>query len=153
GTATATGGVLHIQSVFGSAFNDTLIGNDEDNTFVTFGGRDFVTGNGGNDTIRIVGLPDPASTIDRGSGSHLLWVDNTGANTWSLTGSGVGNVASSGFANGNAMPFTNMQMLLGGPYADTFRIFVGASFSYLSGYGGTNWLDYSAYNAVVTVNL
>src|SRR5262249_61556185 len=40
GTATATGGVLNIQAVFGSAFNDSLIGNDQDNTFATFGGRD-----------------------------------------------------------------------------------------------------------------
>jgi hypothetical protein len=153
GTATATGGVANIQAVYGSRFNDTLTGSAADDTFLTFGGRDVVRGNGGNDTIHVVGLQDPASILDGGSGSNLLWVDNVGANTWSLTGAGAGSVSSTGFANGNALAFTHMQRLLGGRYADTFRVLPGAGFSYLSGYGGTNWLDYSAYTAPVTVNL
>jgi hypothetical protein len=153
GTATATGGVLNIQTVYGSRYNDVLIGNDQDNTFLTYGGRDVVRAGGGNDTIHVVGVQDPASTIDGGTGSNLLWPDNVGANTWTLTGAGAGTVSSTGFANGNALAFTNMQRLLGGRYADTFRVRSGASFTYLSGYGGTNWLDYSAYPSAVSVNL
>jgi hypothetical protein len=153
GTATATGGVRHIQTVYGSRLSDTLIGSDQDDTFLTYGGRDIVRGNGGNDIIHVVGAQDPASTLDGGSGSNLLWPDNTGSNTWTLSGAGAGSVSSSGFANGNALVFTNMQRLLGGRYADTFRVLPDASFSYLSGYAGTNWLDYSAYPSAVTVNL
>jgi hypothetical protein len=153
GTATATGGVLNIQSLYGSRYGDTLIGNDQDNFFQTYGGRDVVRGNGGNDTIHLVGAQDPASIIDGGSGSNLLWPDNSGANTWTLTGAGAGSLSSSGFANGNALAFSNMQRLLGGRYADSFRVLPGASFSYLNGYAGTNWLDYSAYTSAVTVNL
>src|SRR5262245_16360868 len=96
---------------------------------------------------------NPASTIDGGTGSNLLWPDNVGANTWSLTGAGAGNISSTGFLNRNALAFTNMQRLLGGRYADTFRVLPGANFSYLSGYGGPNWLDYSAYTSAVAVNL
>jgi hypothetical protein len=153
GTATATGGVLNIQNVAGSHFNDTLIGNDQDNVFTTYGGRDTILCNGGNDTVRIVGLQDPASTIDGGSGSNLLWA-NDGTNTWTLSGVGSGSLAGTVSSNPSAaMPFTNFQQVLGGLGSDTFRILPGASFTYLNGNGGVNWLDYSAYTSQVTVNL
>jgi Ca2+-binding RTX toxin-like protein len=153
GTATATGGVLNIQNVAGTMFNDTLIGNDQDNVFTTYGGRDTILCNGGNDTVRIVGLQDPASTMDGGSGSNLLWA-NDGTNTWTLSGVGSGSLVASVSTNPSvAMPFTNFQQVLGGLGSDTFRILPGASFTYLNGNRGVNWLDYSAYPSAVTVNL
>jgi hypothetical protein len=153
GTATGTGGVLNIQGVVGSRHDDTLIGNDQNNTFQTYGGRDVLQGNGGDDVFRIVGpAQDPASILDGGSGSNTLWASD-GTNTWTLTGPGAGTIVSDAYTNGNPLSFSNMQQLLGGLRTDVFKVLPGASFTYLNGNQGVNWLDYSAYTDPVTVNL
>src|SRR5262249_53261519 len=121
GTATATGGVLNIQNVNGTAYNDTLTGNDQPNVFLTHGGRDTISCLGGNDTVHIVGVQDPATTIDGGTGTNLLWA-NDGTNIWSLTGAGAGTLASSAFTNSSPMAFSHMQQVLGGQAADIFEI-------------------------------
>jgi hypothetical protein len=155
---TPTPAVSNIQNLVGSRYNDVLIGNDQDNVIQPWGGRDVVRGMGGNDTVRLTGLQDPASTLDGGTGTNLLWAPD-GVNVWTLTGPAAGSFVSTANTNANPLAFTNFQQLLGGLGADTFR-FVPASgvtltnwFSYLNGNLGTNWLDYSAYNGAVTVNL
>jgi hypothetical protein len=161
GTGTVpTAAVSNIQNLVGSRSNDTLIGNDQDNVIQPWGGKDEVRGNGGNDTIRLIGLQDPASILDGGTGTNLLWAPD-GVNTWTLTGPGAGKLVSTANTNISPLTFTNMQQLLGGLNTDIFQFvppapgsIIGNWFSYLNGNSGTNWLDYYwAYTGPVTVNL
>ncbi|TKB23235.1 DUF2974 domain-containing protein [Desulfopila sp. IMCC35006] len=58
GTGTASGGtaegdtLLSIEKVYGTGYNDTLVGNGEANTLLGYDGDDMLFGNDGNDTLR-----------------------------------------------------------------------------------------------------
>jgi len=70
------------------------------------------------------------------------------ANTWSITGSNTGNINSSAFT------FSAFENLTGGTMNDSFAFSSGASVTgAINGGAGTNTLDYSAYSAVVSVNI
>jgi len=73
----------------------------------------------------------------------------TGANanqTWSLSGANAGSVG--------GVSFSSFEALVGGTANDTFHFAVGASVAgTISGGGGIDKLDYSAWSAAATVNL
>jgi hypothetical protein len=81
-----------------------------------------------------------------GSASDTLTGDNT-VNLWQITGPDRGNV--------NGFQFSNVENLRGGSGVDTFRFTAAASklSGLIDGGGGGDWLDYSATNQAVTVNL
>src|SRR5262249_54770483 len=56
GDATSTAGIHNIQVVDGSHFNDLLVGNNQNDTFVSFGGSDTLLGGSGNDTFVVYGV-------------------------------------------------------------------------------------------------
>jgi hypothetical protein len=75
----------------------------------------------------------------------LIGMDGT-TNTWTLSGANAGTV--------NGVSFLGFANLTGGSGADDFVFSAGARLSgVVDGMGGSNTLDYSAYNAPVRVNL
>jgi len=81
-----------------------------------------------------------------GSGLNTLTGPNT-VNTWTITS------ANSGDINSNAFIFSAFENLIGGTMNDTFAFDSGASIAgVIDGGAGTNSLNYSAYDAPVSVN-
>lgn len=69
----------NVEDVIGTAGNDTLIGNGENNLLVGLGGNDTLTGNGGHDTLMGTGS---FNRMDGGSGNDVLEAGSiTGINT------------------------------------------------------------------------
>jgi len=111
GTATGAGGndtLISIEAVTGSAFNDTLIGNNVDNTLNGNDGNDFLRGNGGNDTLN----GGNGFDIARYSGS---------VSGYSVVG-GVGSVTVSGADGTDTL--TGIELL---QFDDAYRVFGGAT--------------------------
>ncbi len=107
-----------------------------------------LTANSGNDALTIVeGLPVGVSTsFDGGAGTDRLEV-TAGANTWSVTGSGIGNLNS-------VFPFTAVESLVGGTEADQFVFAAAGSVAgRVIGGAGVDTLNLSAKNTTITVNL
>jgi hypothetical protein len=104
-----------------------------------------ILGGTGGDTFTITS-PAVAVAINGGSGANTLIGPNA-TNTWTLTGPGGGTLDHTGF--------TAMEVLEGGPGADTFRFMPGGTVPLLvDGGGGVNTLDYSADGGVAaTVSL
>jgi hypothetical protein len=101
-------------------------------------------GQAGNDTFTV--QAGGVAAIHGGTGTNtLIGPDQT--NAWVLTGAGSGTL--------NGMSFQNLQNLTGGSGTDAFKIKPGGSVTgTLNGGTGTgNKLDFSLYNAAVTVNL
>jgi Ca2+-binding RTX toxin-like protein len=146
GTATATGGVSHIQNIDGSRGNDTLTGDANANTIVSNGGNDVLMGGAGNDTFYLYGETATSNTtIDGGTGNDTVEANDM-PNTWQLTGPGSGSV--------NAVTFSNIESVIGGLNTDDFVFHPGASISGLvNGNRGVNTVDYSAFTTGVVVNL
>ncbi|NEO07446.1 MAG: hypothetical protein F6K51_18525, partial [Moorea sp. SIO3I8] len=72
--------LISIERVFGTNFNDELIGNEANNTFLGLDGDDTITGGAGNDVIN---TGDGNNTIDSGSGLDTIQLGN-GNNTIAL---------------------------------------------------------------------
>ncbi|OLT61462.1 hypothetical protein BJP37_23080 [Moorena bouillonii PNG] len=72
--------LISIERVFGTNFNDELIGNEAHNTFFGLDGDDTITGGAGNDVIK---TGDGNNTIDSGSGVDTIELGN-GNNTIAL---------------------------------------------------------------------
>ncbi|WP_456391282.1 hypothetical protein [Profundibacter sp.] len=71
--------LTNIEDVIGTAGNDTLIGNGDDNLLVGLGGDDTIIGNGGHDTLMGTGS---FNIMDGGSGNDVLEAGSaTGINT------------------------------------------------------------------------
>ncbi|HSU68754.1 MAG TPA: M10 family metallopeptidase C-terminal domain-containing protein, partial [Tepidisphaeraceae bacterium] len=94
-----------------------------------------------------------ASLVDTGAGtSDTLAITASAAdstNVWNLSGPGAGDL-------NQQITFTGMTSLAGGTNADDFSFdptFTGTATESLDGGGGTNTLDYFAFNTGVTVNL
>jgi len=102
------------------------------------------TGNGNGKVILAPGVTI-ADSVQGGTGNNTL-VGSNANNTWTLTGANAGTV--------DGIAFSKMANLVGGSATDTFAFQAGGSVSgSIDGGGGGDWLDYSAYNAAVTVNL
>jgi hypothetical protein len=106
------------------------------------------TGRGGA-SVSVQGTDVLTSLIGNASGTNTLVGVNVDT-TWNITGTNAGN-----FRNANATAsFTNFQNLTGGSGNDTFVFSNGAGVSgNINGGGGTNMLNYAAYNTGVTVDL
>jgi hypothetical protein len=106
-----------------------------------------------NDVFRVHDLTNaPALTLDGGNGSNTLDFSsytqpaNLPANSWIIDGRNHGTV--------NGLTFSSIGSLIGSPANDTFAFRTGGSLSgKLDGGGGSNTLDYSAYQGDITVNL
>ena len=116
-----------------------------------------------------------AVTLDGGPGPDDYVVYGADRTDVHLVGAGIGNVLASANANpiidiagyswsisgidtgslDGRVSFTEIQNLRGGPGTDDAFAFTPASqiTGKITGTGGENWLDYSAYNAPVQVNL
>jgi hypothetical protein len=107
-----------------------------------------VNGQAGNDTMVIQAKTGPdIYTIAGGPGTNTLVGPNANQ-TWNITGSNAGNLG--GAAN---IAFSNIQNLTGGTGADVFILGDGVGITgVLTGGGGTDTLDYSAYTRAVSVN-
>ena len=144
GTATALGGVSAYLDLFGTPYNDTLTGGNTNDTIHGDGGTDSLNGGGsGNHSIVLDASTTSGTTVIGGSGSDTLFASTGGVSTWTVTGANAGNV--------NGINFTHIASLWSGSSADVFRIQSGGSLG--GSIMGGSTLDYSGYNAGVTVNL
>jgi hypothetical protein len=101
-----------------------------------------------NDIFRVHDLTTaPALKIDAGNGSNALVGPDT-TTMWTISGVNSGSLGK--------VKFSNIQNLVGGSAGDVFKFGPSGSLSgSISGGGGGDWLDYSAWPATssVTVNL
>jgi hypothetical protein len=103
---------------------------------------------GGNETFAVQGLLNniPEPTIMAGGSNNTLQGPNS-ANTWQITGPNAGTLD-------GLLSFSSVQTLIGGAAADTFAFHTGGSLGgTLNGGGGTNTLDYTAYQGNILVDL
>jgi hypothetical protein len=145
GTATGTSSIASIQDVTGSPFNDHLTGGSAPCVLGSSGGSDVLAGGAGNATFIMVATQGMGTTITGGAGLNTLKAADI-ANTWTLAGAGAGNL--------NGIVFTGIANLSGGAIADTFKFKPGSSvLGKITGGGGTDTLNYSAFGAAISVNL
>jgi Ca2+-binding RTX toxin-like protein len=121
-----------VEEVFGTSFNDTMIGTTGDQTFDSFGGQDDLQGGPGNDSL---GGGDGADTIDGQAGNDFIQGGNDaddmsggpGSDTAdyqdhsaqvTVTINDVANDGQSGGAEGDNVR-TDIENLSGGPNDDT----------------------------------
>lgn len=151
-TATAvTGTVTNIQNVVGGAANDTLIGDNNANVLNGDLGNDTLTGNGGNDTFQFNDTWG-SDTVNESIGGGSDSIDFTGATVPVTFTIGTGAITDG--ANTITQPITAAENISAGPANDTFVFLAAAAISgTINGGGGTNTLNYSAYNTSVTANL
>jgi Ca2+-binding RTX toxin-like protein len=143
-TGTASGGdghdtLVHILSVFGSAYDDVIIGNSASNTLWGDDGDDTISGGDGSDLL-VGGLGN--DELSGGTGvDTAAYGDATSAVTVSLQ---------SGTATGGAGidTLSEIENLLGSPYADTLTGDDGANG--IDGGAGNDLLSGSAGNDVLT---
>jgi hypothetical protein len=108
------------------------------------------TGSGGA-SVNALKTGAPVSLIGNAAGPISLAASDA-ANTWSLTGNDAGTLSSSLILG--TVSFSETANLHGGKGADTFVFSDGAGVDgTIDGGGGTNALDYSAYNSSVIVDL
>src|SRR5262249_10622902 len=104
------------------------------------------TGTGGA-TFQVQNLTGaPALTLNGSGGNNTLQGPNS-ANTWQISGTNSGTLNA-------AVNFNSIQNLTGGTGNDTFQFQTGGSLTgKIDGGGGTNTLDYSAYQGNILVDL
>jgi hypothetical protein len=108
------------------------------------------TGAGGA-TVYALATADPVSLIGNPNGAVSLFGSDAD-NTWNITGQNAGTLSSSSLAG--IVTFTGATSLQGGAGANYFTFADGAGVDgTITGGGGVNTLDYSAYSTSVTVNL
>ena len=136
-TNTASGGdatddtIANFENVLGSAFNDTLIGDDGDNELTGGGGRDVLIGDAGDDTINGGG----GDIMFGGDGNDFIFIDGIAADSQAEAFGGDGD-----------------DTIIGGTGLD--RINGGAGADFLDGgAGANNVLYYDTSDAGVNVNL
>jgi hypothetical protein len=131
----------------------TALGRDTATTLVSFGTVENVnlTTSSHDDNLVLNGLPAGVPmTLNLGQGFNTVYGPNI-SNTWVING--YSNGEGSALLNGQAT-INGLSRLAGGSNDDRFVFMPGGAIpSTLNGLGGVNTLDYSAYNAGVTVSL
>jgi Ca2+-binding RTX toxin-like protein len=114
--------LVSIENLYGSSFNDTLIGNDAANTFYGLSGNDLLKGGGGAD--RLVG--DQGDDTLKGGGGADALVGGVGIDTADYSQSAVGvrvllhaNRAYEGEAQGDT--FSSIENISGSPFRDNIE--------------------------------
>ncbi|SDE41084.1 Hemolysin-type calcium-binding repeat-containing protein [Belnapia rosea] len=140
--AAAGASFANIENLTGSGFNDILIGNSLNNTFVGGAGADQMIGQGGLDTA------------DYSASDVAISIQFT-ATPENPTAAGTG---TGGHAAGDSLQL--IERVIGSAFADSLNgggvgeIFVGGlGADLLNGGGGNDTADYSFSTAAVTVNL
>lgn len=147
GFQSASGGdaqgdtISEFENVYGSDFDDVLIGNGEDNVLFGYGGRDIIHGGAGNDVVR--GGAD-ADILTGGTGvDWLRYLGSTSGVTVNLNLNAAGfHQTSGGDAEGDtASEFEN---IYGSDLADVLTGDGGEN--YIIGYDGDDMIDGGAGN-------
>lgn len=141
GTVTAYGSTLQTFEFFsGGGGNDRLQGDNATNESFTIGAVGVSVGG-------VSGVFVNFEILSGGNGSDSLIVPSAvGSSTlWTISRANGGDVA--------GIAFSNIETLRGGGGDDTFAILPAGSVSRVEGNGGRDWLDYSAFDASVSVNL
>lgn len=151
-TATAVSGtVTNIQDVVGGSANDLLIGDNNANVLNGDFGNDTLTGNGGNDTYQFNDTWGN-DTVNESIGGGSDIIDFTGGTVPVTFTIGTGAITDG--ANTVTQAITSAENISAGPANDSFVFLTGASIAgTINGGGGTNTLNYAAYNTSVTANL
>ena len=162
--------IIDVENLAGSAYNDSLVGDDEANHLAGSGGDDSLWGGAGDDTL------EGGAGADRlfgGSGADWLSYLRSNAGVTVNLGDGTGK---GGHAEGDA--FEEVENVLGSGYADTLTgdeaanrldgrsgddaldggagndtLEGGSGADRLAGGSGADWVSYLQSNAGVTVNL
>jgi len=122
-TGTASGGdgndsLSSIEGVFGSFYNDIIIGNASDNGLVGWEGNDVLDGGSGNDTLR----------GEAGNDTLRGGVGNDSAEYWSAFSAVTVNLAT-GIATGDGTDtLSGIENILGSDYSDTLIGDAGGNF-------------------------
>src|SRR5690606_3968170 len=105
-TATGLDRISNIENVKGSAGDDGLFGNDEDNVFIASGGFDVIAGRNGSDTYDAgaatggmsVNLDSDAGSISGAHRAQITSIENviTGSGDDAVSGSGDDNIINTG---------------------------------------------------------
>ena len=135
----------NLLSVSGGVGNDTIMLQAVDPAFTA---NVSLEGNADNDSFSVVpaNVGGGSVTVNGNSGSDTLLGQNT-ANTWNITANNAGNV--NGFVQ-----FSSVENLTGGTNNDAFVFTDGVSVNgTLNGLGGTDTINYAAYNTAVIVDL
>ena len=138
GISSGPGGdtLRNIENIAGSAFADTLNGNNFDNFIQGMGGNDTLTGLGGNDTLDggagddLVDGGAGADSLSGGLGDDVYYVDDAGDTITELAGEGSDEVRTA-MASLSIAAFANVEMLTGTGNVDQS----------LTGNGGDNVID------------
>lgn len=161
---SSTDTLISIENVFGSAFNDLIIGDGGDNELHGGGGSDTLIGGGGNDTL-VGGFS--ASTLQGGVGDDRYVVLNGSDTIVEFAGEGVDTVAthapalvlSENVENGEfvgiggvVMTGNGLNNILTGSHGDDVLRGRGGNDT-LNGGLGTDIADYSLAASAVTVRL
>ena len=146
-----------IESVTAGSGNDTLIGENADQTWTITAGADTVgavtfddfenlTGGSADDTFDFDG-GTIAGDVVGGGGTDTIIADDV-VNTWSLTGAGTGTVTGVGGT------FAGVENLTGGSIADTLAVDgAGSLAGTFDGAGGDDTLSFAPRGSAVLVDL
>lgn len=141
GTVTAYGSTLQtFELVSGGGGSDRLQGDNGTNESFTIGATGVSVGG-------VSGSFVSFEVLSGGNGSDLLNVPSVagGSTLWTISRANGGEVA--------GLAFSNIETLRGGSGDDSFAILPSGSVARVEGVSGRDWLDYSAFDVSVSVNL
>jgi hypothetical protein len=163
-SGTGVGSFAGIKNLLGGSAANTLQGPNATNAWQISGpGRGTVAGYSfssfqnliggtGNDTFTVAAGAAFSGSMNGGGGTDTLVGASaaSASSTWLVTGANAGT-----FQTGaGTVSFVGIANLTGGAGSDAFQIGVSGSLSgKIGGGGGSDWLDYSAWTAPVTVDL
>jgi Ca2+-binding RTX toxin-like protein len=132
-----------IEKIWTSYFDDTVVGDSNNNYIYDGGGNDQLFGGDGNDSLDGA---DGADTLDGGNGVDQVdyRYSNAAVNVNLHT-----NVVSGGYAQGDSI--SNIENILGSNFNDTLA--GSSAANEIDGNGGVDTVLYSDSNVAVTVNL
>ena len=107
-----------------------------------------VSAGGFNDVVQVLSMPPTATAVALvGSAGVDKLVGPASASFFDITGNGAGTL------NATNVAFTQFENLQGGAAADVFRMLPLGAISQIDGGGGSDQLNYAAFNNPVTVDL
>ena len=148
-------------TIDGDSGNDTLVGDDNGNTFTITGSNEGtltgktsgwsnienLSGGGGEDSFTFTNAGNLSGIVEGGTENDTVIGDDDG-NTFTITGENQGTLA------GKTSGWSNIENLTGGTNDDNFIFSDGAILAgIINGEGGNNTVDYSAYTSDVVISL